>query len=107
MKEDASRQMAEPVGAVPSPVFPPAAPFAPLPAYPGVPMAVAPVRTIIHPTRYMEMHTVTRYPVVHVFPSHTRHVHHNVIEHYCEYPHSESEDCCTHVRDHCCPPSSF
>jgi hypothetical protein len=75
----------------------PAAPSIP----PGTPVAVAPVRRIVHPTRVIETHTVTRYPIVNVFPTHTRRVHHNVYEYYCEYPCTESNECCDH-KVNCC-----
>jgi hypothetical protein len=93
----------------PTPFAPTVGPFGafdPLAAYPtfppGVPMAVAPVRRVVHPTRFFETHTMTRIPIVHIFPSHTRRVHHNVYEHYCEYPHTASDQCCDHSVDCCC-----
>jgi|GEM_PF-4189963 len=76
----------------------------PLPYPTGVPTNVAPVRRIVHPTRVMERHTVTRYPVENVYPSHTRNVHHNVCEYYCSYPHTESNHVSNHTVNHCCPP---
>lgn len=114
MKKDPSRQVVQPFGVPTAPVpFAPTAavPFgmAPVPVAPfafpvGAPVAFAPVFRVVHPIRYMERHTVTRHPIVHVYPSHLHHVHHDIYEHYCEYPHSASEECCPQKVDHCCPP---
>lgn len=68
---------------------------------PGAPTAVAPVRRIVNPTRVLENHTVTRYPVVNVYPTHVRNVRHHVCEYYCEYPQSQSVVDCMHTIDHC------
>ncbi len=68
---------------------------------PSTPTRVAPTRYVTHPTRVNERHTATRYPVVNVFPSHTRNVQHEVCEYYCQYPHTESTQVCRHVIDHC------
>jgi hypothetical protein len=119
MRRYPSRQES-PLGGIPAPVTPttPVAPITPaVPAYPtgvaptaaaafptGAPAQVAPVRRVVHPTNYMERHTVTRYPVLNVYPSHVHNVHHNVQEQHCAYPHSVSNQCCNHVVNHCCPP---
>ncbi|UOF92473.1 spore coat protein [Fodinisporobacter ferrooxydans] len=95
---------------IPAPAMPmpygtmPAPQAAAFPYYPYAPATIAPVRRVVHPTRYIETHTVTRYPVVHVYPTHMRKVHHNVYEHYCEYPHSESDQICEHKVECCNPP---
>ncbi|WP_200757695.1 CotD family spore coat protein [Effusibacillus dendaii] len=91
------------------PAVPPVgmAPAAALPGFPmGMPVTVAPVRRIVHPTRIIERHTTTRFPVINVYPTHTKNVHHNIYEYYCEYPHTASNECCEHCIDHCCPPPS-
>ncbi|WP_081791830.1 CotD family spore coat protein [Caldalkalibacillus mannanilyticus] len=95
-------------GQVPAPMTP-APGFAPTGVGPapfptGVPITVAPVRRVVHPTRYSERQSVTRYPIENVYPSHTHNVHHNVCEYYCCYPHTESHQVCNHTVNHCCPP---
>lgn len=60
----------------------------------GVPTNVAPTRRIVHPTQYTQRDRVTRYPIVNVYPSHTKNVHHHVCEYYNEYPHTESHQDC-------------
>ncbi|MDB5084696.1 MAG: hypothetical protein JWN30_1582 [Bacilli bacterium] len=62
------------------------------------------VQTIVHQTCYFEQHTVTRHPILHVFPTHTHHVHHDIYEHYCEFPCSESEEICQQTINCCQAP---
>lgn len=71
------------------------------------PSTVAPVRRVVHPTRVVERHSVTRYPIENIYPTHVRNVRHHVCEYFCEYPVSESVEDCYHSVDHCCPPPSF
>ncbi|WP_202078320.1 CotD family spore coat protein [Caldalkalibacillus salinus] len=76
--------------------------MAPMGGFPqGAPAQVAPVRRVQHPTQVLENHTVTRYPVVNVYPTHVRNVRHHVCEYYCECPVTQSVEDCYHVVDHC------
>lgn len=65
------------------------------------PTTVAPVRRIVHPTRFHERHHVVRYPIEHIYPSHTRNIRHNICEHYCRFPHTESFAQTTRTIDRC------
>lgn len=114
MRKYPTRQML-PTGVAPTAMGPGVAPFTPTapvapapmaaPTFPAAaPSAVAPVRRVVHPTRYAERHTVTRYPIENIYPSHVHNVHHNVCEYYCSYPHTESHQVCNHTVNHCCPP---
>jgi hypothetical protein len=73
-----------------------------------VPTKVAPARRVVHPTRVVERHTVTRYPVKNIFPTHVKHIHHHVCEQYCSYPYSEStHDAVHHVNVTCGPNAGY
>lgn len=112
MKTKPTRQESVELGAVPAPVGGPMQPspyigpgFVPGPL--AGPSAVAPVRRVVHPTRVVERHSVIRYPIENIYPTHVKNVRHHVCEYFCEYPVSESVEECYHTVDHCCPPPAF
>lgn len=45
---------------------------------------------IVHPTKCCEEHSVEKYVVPHVHPTHTTHYKHNIYEHLHYYPHTDS-----------------
>ncbi|MDQ0165423.1 CotD family spore coat protein [Bacillus horti] len=83
------------------------APVAGAPFPQGAPTTVAPVRRVVHPARVVERHSVIRYPIENIYPTHVRNVRHHVCEYFCEYPVSESTEDCQHTVDHCCPPPPY
>lgn len=69
--------------------------------YPAGPSMVAPTQEVMNPTRVLENHSVVRYPIRNIYPTHVRNVRHHVCEYYCDYPYSESYQDCYHMVNHC------
>lgn len=86
--------MMSPSGASPSTV----GPMAMAPG-PYGPTNVAPTQRVVHPTQNIVRQRNTRYPIEHIYPVHTHHVHNHVREHYHRTVCSESkQDCCYDIQ---------
>jgi hypothetical protein len=95
-----THMMPTPSAVAPMPPMPHMAPSH-VAGYATGPTMVAPTREVVNPTRVLENHSVVRYPIRNVYPTHVRNIRHHVCEYYCDYPYSESVQDCYHVVDHC------
>ncbi|SER12200.1 Inner spore coat protein D [Gracilibacillus ureilyticus] len=57
---------------------------------PCMPMNTMPANTVVHPTKYNQVHTCSESVVNHIHPSHTNCVNHHLVKNVHYYPHTTS-----------------